>query len=300
MTTNNATSRAGITEFKNSIIPLEKWIKKTGIKFWENEKPQFVQGAVFLSQDVVTKTLSVVYEPFSRDCHFITYKARHILSHNFRLNKGQYQEDEIFGAEKAVNESLDRVSEYFSKLIEQGKIKLNSVGFEFEKMSHGKKGYETKNTSPMVTRLIDICAQADIYLSIMMTLHITGELSNDSNEAQRAWSLAEQAVRQNILSLVRLASTHYQNLYKICQAVVQYRKKQNEERKAKQAAKRKEKLLAKKQEADEAATQKEQNKTKAKKKKPEVAVEPLVNGEPTVPVVAEPDSILAPSPVDEA
>ena len=77
-------------------------MRKSSIAFFDrNDDVLAAPGYVQLGNPIVVAAMSTGFEPVSRDTHFITCRARYILSNNLKATV--YQESEIFGAETALD-----------------------------------------------------------------------------------------------------------------------------------------------------------------------------------------------------
>jgi hypothetical protein len=171
-----------------------------------------------------------------------------ILSENLKTKV--YHEDEVLGAETELNTLIDRVHEWFDTRIEQAEQKLKGAGFDPDQMQRVCKHYETRSVTGAVTQYLDILAKADLYLSLLQFLWVTGELSDSPDEALRVKLNTEREVRHTLHGFCRAASMHYNNIRRLCNGVVEKRRQERaakalraEERK-KEKTKRREKRLA--------------------------------------------------------
>lgn len=207
---------------------MKKWMRKSTINFFERNKDALgAQSFVPLCNKMIVDIISTGFEVITRDTHFITCKARQILTQN--LKGDIFQEDEIFKAEKALNAHFEQMHEYFDTRIKQGEQKLSLGGFGTDDIQRVVDNYETISVTNGVTHYLDIIAKADYYISILQYLWVTGELSDNLDEAMRVKLNTEREVRQHLFGITRASNTHYNNIKRICNGVVEKRKKERQE-----------------------------------------------------------------------
>ena len=241
------------------IIRMKKWMRNSSIDFFERNKDAIAApGYVSLCNPMIVEVMSTGFEVISRDTHFITIRARAILSRN--LSQKIYNEEEIFAAEMAMDKQFDQLHEYFDTRIEQGEKKLEAAGFGVSQMQRLVQNYETRAVTNGVTQYLDIIAKADYYITILHYLWITSELSDNPDEARRVKLNTEREVRKQLFGITRASNVHYNNIRRICQGVIEKRQAQ---RKAQSERDRKAAAAAK-----EAAAQKE-----ARRKKREASLQ---------------------------
>ena len=207
------------------LIKLKKWMRKSTINFFERNQdviaaPSFVP----LCNQMIVDVMSSGFEVISRDTHFITCRSRQILSHN--LKGDVFKEDEIFAAERAMDDHFERLHEYFDTRIDQGEKKLEMGGFSPNEMQRVVKNYETKTVTNGVTQYLDILAKADYYITILHYLWVTSELSDNPDEARRVKLNTEREVRHHLFGIIRASNTHYNNIRRICNGVVEKRRQE--------------------------------------------------------------------------
>mgnify|MGYP004702596295 CR=1 FL=1 len=207
------------------LIKLKKWMRKSSINFFERN--QDVIGApsfVPLSNKMIVDVMTTGFEVISRDTHFITCRARQILAKN--LTGDIYQEDELFKAESAMNAHFEQMHDYFDARITQGEQKLELGGFGTGEIQKLVNNYETITVTNGVTQYLDILAKADHYIVILHYLWVTGELSDNPDEALRVRLNTEREIRHHLFSIVRASNTHYNNIRRLCNGVLEKRKQE--------------------------------------------------------------------------
>ncbi|WP_126447940.1 hypothetical protein [Sulfuricystis multivorans] len=228
------------------LIRMKKWMRKSTINFFERNKdaiaaPSFVP----LCNQMIVDIMSTGFEVISRDTYFITCRSRQILSYNL---KGKvFREDEIFAAERAMDEHFERLHEYFDTRIDQGEKKLVMAGFNPSEMQRLVNNYETMTVTNGVTQYLDILAKADYYITILHYLWVTSELSDNPDEARRVKLNTEREVRHHLYGIVRASNTHYNNIRRLCNGVVEKRRQERlaqAERDRQKAAEKEAKRLA--------------------------------------------------------
>ena len=207
------------------LIKLKKWMRKSTINFFERNQdviaaPSFVP----LCNQMIVDVMSSGFEVISRDTHFITCRSRQILSHN--LKGDVFKEDEIFAAERAMDDQFERLHDYFDTRIDQGEKKLEMGGFSPNEMQRLVNNYETKTVTNGVTQYLDILAKADYYITILHYLWVTSELSDNPDEARRVKLNTEREVRQHLFGIIRASNTHYNNIRRTCNGVVEKRRQE--------------------------------------------------------------------------
>ena len=211
----------------SQIVPLKKWMKKSTIHFFDrNPDALAAPGFVSLSVQDCIKILSAGYEPLCRSSFFISCRARQILSDN--LSRKIYSEDEIFKAEKVINKHIESLHEFFDSRIQQGEQKLELGGFKAEEIKRVVTNFETKTVTNVITQYLDLVTKADVYLTILHYLWLTGELSDTPDDAMRVKLNTEREVRENLYSVTRLAQSHYDQVRRICNGVVEQRRLERE------------------------------------------------------------------------
>ena len=242
----------------SQIVPLKKWMKKSNLHFFDrNPDALAAPGFVSLSVQDCVKILAVGFEPLCRSSFFISCRARQILSDN--LSRKIYSEDEIFKAERLINKHIEGLHEYFDTRIEQGEQKLELGGFKPDEIKRVVTNYETKVVTNVITQYLDLITKADVYLTMLHYLWLTGELSDTPDEAMRVKLNTEREVRENLYSVPRLAQSQYDQVRRICNGVVEQRRVERE--------KQSERDRLKHQKKQEAAAKKQAAKQKAGSKK---------------------------------
>lgn len=242
------------------LIKLKKWMRKSTINFFERNQdviaaPSFVP----LCNQMIVDVMSTGFEVISRDTHFITCRSRQILSHN--LKGDVFKEDEIFAAELAMDDHFNRLHDYFDTRIEQGEKKLEMGGFSPNEMQRLVNNYETKTVTNGVTQYLDILAKADYYITLLHYLWVTSELSDNPDEARRVKLNTEREVRHHLFGISRASNTHYNNIRRICNGVVEKRRQERlaqAERDRQKAAEKEAKRLAAAQQRQAEQRQKRQ------------------------------------------
>lgn len=228
----------------STLIRLKKWMRKSSIAFFDrNDDVLAAPGYVQLGNPIVVAAMSTGFEPVSRDTHFITCRARYILSNNLKATV--YQESEIFGAETALDTVFEQMHEYFDTRIDQGEKKLLAIGFNPVEMQRNLKNYETRTVTNSVTQYCDILSKADYYLTILNYLWLMAELADSPEEARKAKLTTEQEVRDNLFAIVRATTGHYNNIRRLCNAVIEKRKLEREEQSRRDRNRAKQKLASK-------------------------------------------------------
>jgi hypothetical protein len=212
-------------------IPIRMWMAHSTLKFLDrNQKAVLLDGVVHLGHDVVVKVMRNTFEVVLRDAHYVTIAARIVLAE--RVHGKIFQEEEIFKAEDEINRQLERISDYFDRRIEQAEQKLVGAGFDPEKVPQRTTAYETKASTNAVTAFVEILKKADIYLSLIDYLWIAGELSSTPSEALKARLNNQREVRSHLLSIPRRTTSQFQTIRRICNGVLEQRKKLREEQSA--------------------------------------------------------------------
>lgn len=253
------------------LIRMKKWMRKSSINFFErNPDAIAASGYIPLCNKMIVDIMSTGFEVFTRDTHYISCRARQILTEN--LTGDIYQEDEIFKAERDMNDHLERIHDYFDTRLTQAEQKLQAAGFGPDDVQRIILNYETFTVTNQVTQYLDILAKADHYITLLHYLWMTGEISDNSDEAQRVKLVTEREVRQHLFGLTRASSIHYNNMRRICNAVVERRRAERAaqaERDRKRAAEKKAKLAkaaAKREAEQERRRQEKRSKRESEKR----------------------------------
>ncbi|TXT28210.1 MAG: hypothetical protein FD131_3343 [Rhodocyclaceae bacterium] len=223
------------------LIKMKKWMRKSTVNFFERN-PDVIGAPSFvpICNKMIADVLSSGFEVVTRDTHFITCRSRQILSQN--LTGDIFQEDEIFKAESAMNAHFERLHDYFDTRIQQGEQKLELGGFGSSEIQKLVTNYETMTVTNGVTQYLDILAKADHYITILQYLWVTSELSDNPDEAMRVKLNTEREVRHHLFGITRASNTHYNNIRRICNGVVERRRQERAnqaERDRQRAAERK-------------------------------------------------------------
>lgn len=209
-------------------LPMKKWMRSSSIHFFErNLDALSAPGFVSLSSPMIVKIMASGFEVITRDTYFITCRARQILSGN--LHKKIYSEDEIFKAERAINGHLEKLHEYFDTRINQGEQKLKSAGFDVDEIQRLLSNYETRCVTNAVTQYLDVLSKADLYMAILHYLWLTGELSDNPDEAMRVKLNTEREIRENLFNTTRFTQSQYSLVRRICNGVVEQRRLEREQ-----------------------------------------------------------------------
>lgn len=205
------------------LIRMGKWMRKSTIQFFErNPDAIAAPGFVPLSSKMIADVLRSGFEVLSRDSFFITCRAREILLENVKGNI--VNETDIFQAETSLNTLFERLHEYFDTRIQQGEQKLEYAGFGMNEVNRHVTNYETKSVTNTVTQYLDVLAKADLYMTILQYLWLTGELSDNPDEAMRAKLNAERDIRQQLFTITRVSNANYNNIRRICNGVLELRR----------------------------------------------------------------------------
>ena len=246
------------------LIRMKKWMRNSTIDFF-NRNPDVIAAPSFvsLSSKMVVDVLTSGFEVMTRDTHFITCRARQILTQNVKGDV--YQEDELFKAEMALNAHFERVHEFFDTRISQGEMKLTMAGFEPNELQRIVTNYETRTVTNGVTQYLDILVKADIYTTILHYLWVTGELADSPDESLRHKLNTEREIRQHLFGLTRASNTHYNNVRRLCNGIVDIRRKERQE----QAKRDYEREAASKAQKAAAEAKAEKRREKARQKRNE-------------------------------
>ena len=153
--------------------------------------------------------------------------------------------------------------EYFDTRIQQGEQKLELGGFKPDEIKRVVTNFETKVVTNVITQYLDLVTKADVYLTMLHYLWLTGELSDTPDEAMRVKLNTEREVRENLYSVTRLAQSQYDQVRRICNGVVEQRRVERE--------KQSERDRLKHQQKQEAAAKKQAAKQKTSGKKAKAA-----------------------------
>ncbi len=237
------------------LIKMKKWMRKSTISFFDRNRDVIAAPSfVALCNQMIVDIMATGFEVMSRDTYFITCRSRQILSHN--LKGDVFKEDDIFAAERAMDQHFERMHDYFDTRIEQGEKKLSAAGFNANEMQRLVNNYETLTVTNGVTQYLDILAKADYYITILHYLWVTSELSDNPDEARRVKLNTEREVRQHLFGITRASNTHYNNIRRICNGVVE---KRRQERLA-QAERDRQRAAEKESKRQEAAQQRQTEK----------------------------------------
>ena len=225
------------------LIRMKKWMRKSTINFLDRNKDVIAApGFVPLCNKMIVDVMSAGFEVVARDTHFITCRARQILTAN--LTGDIYQEDDLLKAEKELHAHLDSIHEYFDTRITQAEQKLEAAGFGPSEIQKLVANYETITVTNQLTQYLDILAKADHYVTLLHYLWVTGELSDSPDEALRVKLNSEREVRHHLFGITRASNIHYNNVRRLCNGVVERRRADRQaqaERDRKREAARKEK-----------------------------------------------------------
>lgn len=250
------------------LIRMKKWMRKSTVSFFErNQDVIAAPSFVALCNRMVVDVMSTGFEVLTRDSHFITVRARQILTQNV---KGDiYQEDELFKAESSLNTHFERLHEYFDTRIQQGEQKLEMGGFNLNEVQRLVTNYETMTVTNGVTQYLDILAKADHYITILQYLWVTSELSDNPDEAMRVKLNTEREVRQQLFGITRASNAHYNNIRRLCNGVLELRKKERAEQSERDRARAAEKKAKSEQAAARRQAAEEKRKAEARDKRAE-------------------------------
>lgn len=205
------------------VIPMKEWLHRSSLEYFErNASALMVPKIVHLSQDSVIKVMSRAFEVVSRNAHYITIGSRVILAD--RLSGKIYQEEEVFKAETAINLQLELVDEYLDRCIKQAEQKLSHAGIDPNSVERFTRGHAARCATPTATDYLELIVKADIYLAMFQYLWVAGELSNSRDEALKAKLNNERKVRDQLGTLVKKTTKHFNELRRICNAVLADRK----------------------------------------------------------------------------
>lgn len=205
------------------LIRMKKWMRKSTINFLERNKDVIAApGFVPLCNKMIVDVMSTGFEVVARDTHFITCRARQILTEN--LTGDVFQEDDLLKAEKELHAHLESIHEYFDTRITQAELKLEAAGFGPNEIQKLVANYETITVTNQLTQYLDILAKADHYVTLLHYLWVTGELSDSPDEALRVKLNAEREARHHLFGITRASNIHYNNVRRICNGVVERRR----------------------------------------------------------------------------
>ena len=250
-------------------IRMKKWMRKSTINFLDRNKDIIAApGFVSLCNQPIVDVMSTGFEVVARDTHFITCRARQILTEN--LTGNVYQEEELLKAEREFHAHLESIHEYFDTRNTQAEQKLEAAGFGANAIQKLMTNYETISVTNQLTQYINILAKADNYLTLLHYLWVTGELSDSQDESLRVKLNAEREVRHHLFGITRASNVHYNNVRRICNGVLEKRRAERQaqsERDRKREADRKAKLeeAALKRQADIARKQEEKRQRRLQK-----------------------------------
>ncbi len=261
------------------LIRMKKWMRKSTIDFF-GRNPDVIgaSGFVPLCNKMIVDVMSTGFEVVTRDTHFITCRARQILSQN--VTGDIFREDEIFKCESEINALFERTHDYFDTRITQGEQKLEMSGFGPNEIQKLVANYETITVTNAVTHYLDILAKADHYITILQYLWVTCELSDNSDEAMRVKLNIEREVRHLLFSITRATNTHYNNIRKLCNGVLEIRRteraaqaqrdrERTNAKKAKEAAREAKRIAAAARRAEQAQAREQERETKRLQRKAE-------------------------------
>lgn len=207
------------------VIPQKDWLARSNLEFFRrNENAVMAEHVVLISHETVLRALSRTYEVVSRDAHYITIAARSILAE--RVSGRIYQEEELFKAEMAINDHMDKIGAYFDQRIQQAEQRLRAAGYDPGKVPHRGRLYGAKASTRTATDFLEVVKKADLYLVLHQYLWITGELSDSSTEALKAKLNNEREVRSHLLSVPRKTTAHFQIVRRICAGVTEQRRQE--------------------------------------------------------------------------
>lgn len=202
---------------------MKKWMRKSTVNFLERNKDVIAApGFVPLCNKMIVDVMSSGFEVVARDTHFITCRARQILTEN--LSGDIYQEEDLLKAERELHAHLENIHDYFDTRITQAEQKLEAAGFGPSEIQKLVANYETITVTNQLTQYLDILAKADHYVTLLHYLWLTGELSDNSDEALRVKLNSEREVRHHLFGITRASNTHYNNVRRLCNGVVERRR----------------------------------------------------------------------------
>lgn len=206
-------------------IPMKDWMQHSTLNFFgRNPNTVMARQRVSIARDPVARILRRSFEAISRDAHYITIKSRLILSD--RVSSKIYQEEEVFKAEAAINEHLERINDYFDRCIKQAETKLRAAGYDPNAVERKALTYEAMCTTRTATEYLQLLAKADIYLVLHEFLWIAGELSDSPQEALKARLNNEREVRNHLHSVSRATTKQFNIIRRICKGVLDERSEQ--------------------------------------------------------------------------
>lgn len=212
-----------MTQQTPQLIRMRNWMRKSTIRFFEHNPDAIAApGFVALGSKIVVDIMSTNFEALSRDSFFITCRAREILVENVKGNI--VNETDIFQAETSLNALFERLHDYFDTRIQQGEQKLQYAGFGLADVKRHTTNYETRSVTNGMTQYLDLLAKADLYLTILQYLWLTGELADSPDESMRHKLTTERDVRSQLLSITRASNTHYNNIRRICNGIIELRR----------------------------------------------------------------------------
>ena len=220
------------------IVKMKKWMRHSSLNFLErNPDLMGLPGYVSLAHPEIVKVMAGGFEVMLRDSHFISIRARQILSDN--VSGKLYKGDELFKSESALNQTLMQLHEYFDTRLEQATKKLESGGFSVSEVQRHETHYETLAVTNAVTEYLNLIVKADHYSSLLHYLWIFGELSDSPDESLRIKLVTEKEIRVNLFAVTRDSTQHYSNIRRLCNGVLDIRRKEREEQSLRDKAREK-------------------------------------------------------------
>ena len=109
-----------------------------------------------------------------------------------------------------------------------------------------------------VTQYLDLLSKADLCTAILHYLWLTGELSDNPDEAMRVKLKTEREIRENLFNITRFTQSQYSTVRRICNGVIEQRRLEREQQSERDRQRHLEKAESNKKQDKAKSTQPEQ------------------------------------------
>jgi len=207
---------------------MDKWLAPSKIKFFKQQINSPCRNITFqIESQLIIGILARTFEPASRDTYLVMVKAPTVFSQMFAGSL--YREEELLGAEKAINEHEKLLNEFLDLRIQQAIQRLEGGGYDLNTFKREFKCYEATVTSAFAKNFIDLYVKADLLYSLHFSLWLLGELAEDTAEANFVHRGFERDLKKQLHAYSAALTKHAGNVQRLMDRL-------REERKAYRAA----------------------------------------------------------------
>jgi hypothetical protein len=208
----------------DEVIPMEKWLAPSKIRFFRFEGSDAPgRNVTFrLENQLISDTLSRTFEPASRDSYLLMVKAPNFFSS--RLSGSIYKEDEVLGAELAIEKHEELLNDFLDVRTAQVEQRLKEAGHTPDSIDRRFKTYEAKVVTSFATNLLDIYQKADYLYTLHYSLWLLGELADSTIEANRVNREFQKMLKQNLHGYSAAMTQHANNIRSLMERLIEERR----------------------------------------------------------------------------